>query len=127
IGFLGQVHPFIAKQIGMKETYVFDIDMQYIFDTITPEWGYEAVAKYPSIARDVAFVLDRSIVSNDVQTVIEQAGGELVKQVEVFDVYIGENVKETEKSLAYAIEFQDKEKTLTDEEVDAAMDNIMTA
>lgn len=127
IGFLGQVHPFIAKQIGMKETYVFDIDMQYIFDTITPEWGYEAVAKYPSIARDVAFVLDRSIVSNDVQTVIEQAGGELVKHVEVFDVYIGENVKETEKSLAYAIEFQDKEKTLTDEEVDAAMDKIMTA
>lgn len=127
IGFIGQVHPFIAKQLDLKETYVFDIDMQYIFDNTGNVWTYEAIAKYPAVSRDIAFVVNRDIVSGDIKKAIETAGGTLVTNVEIFDVYVGENVKETEKSLAYSIEFQHKEKTLTDEEVDTAMETIITA
>src|SRR5699024_253108 len=125
IGFLGQVHPFVAKQLDLKETYVFDIDMEYIFEVIDPVWAYEPVAKYPAVSRDVAFVVSKEVISGDIQQTIEETGGTLVKNVEIFDVYSGENLAETEKSLAYAIEFQDKNKTLTDEEVDTAMDSIM--
>ncbi|HLR65413.1 MAG TPA: phenylalanine--tRNA ligase subunit beta, partial [Pseudogracilibacillus sp.] len=54
IGFVGQVHPYIAKQKDLKETYVFDLDLAYILDVVSPEWTYEQVAKYPAVRRDIA-------------------------------------------------------------------------
>jgi len=125
IGFLGQVHPNIAKEKDLKETYVFDLDMQYIVDATRKELVYTRVPKYPSIIRDVALVVDETVAAGDIQTAIKEAGAPLVKSVEAFDVYIGENLGEGKKSLAFNIHFQDPEKTLTDEEVDASFENIV--
>src|SRR5699024_1859074 len=58
IGFIGQIHPLYAKEHDLKETYVFDLDMEYILDTTELETHYEAVTKYPVVLRDVAFVVD---------------------------------------------------------------------
>src|SRR5690625_3415122 len=127
IGFLGQVHPTIAKQQDLKETYVFDIDMEYILEANRPELVYEPVPKYPSILRDIAFVVDKTVSAGDIQAEIERVGAPLVKHVEAFDVYTGENVADNEKSLAFNIHYQDPEKTLTDEEVDASFKEIVDA
>ena len=127
IGFLGQVHPTIVKQQDLKETYVFDIDMEYILEANRPELVYEPVPKYPSILRDIAFVVDKTVSAGDIQAEIERVGAPLVKHVEAFDVYTGENVADNEKSLAFNIHYQDPEKTLTDEEVDASFKEIVDA
>src|SRR5699024_3866540 len=105
-----------------KETYVFDLDLAYILDVVSPEWTYEQVAKYPAVRRDIAFVLKQDVVSGDVQKIIEETGQRLVQSVEVFDLYVGDNLEADEKSIAYHIHSQDKEKTLTDDVVDQAME-----
>ena len=125
VGFLGQIHPNLAKEKDLKETYVFDIDFEYLLQMERPELTYEVIPKYPSILRDVALVVKKDVLAGDLKEEIEKVGAPLVKHVEAFDVYTGENVGEDEKSVAYNIHFQDPEKTLTDEEVDASFKEIV--
>ncbi|MEI3606008.1 phenylalanine--tRNA ligase subunit beta [Pseudogracilibacillus sp. SE30717A] len=127
IGYLGQVHPNITKRQDLKETYVFDVNMEYILQTERPELTYEVVPKYPSILRDIAFVVDEKVMAGDIEEEIERIGAPLVKHVEAFDVYRGDNVGDNEKSIAYNVHYQDPEKTLTDEEVDASFKAIVEA
>ena len=126
IGFLGQVHPSYANNIDLKTTFVFDLNLEYLLKTRTTDIQYERIAKYPSIVRDVAFVMDQETLAGDIKEKITVIGAPLVKKVEVFDVYTGNNLDEAKKSVAYNIHFQDVEKTLTDEEVDQSMEEIMS-
>lgn len=125
IGFLGQVHPGIANDKDLKATYVFDIDMDYILQLDRPALIYETVPKYPSILRDIAFVVKDTVQAGDIKAEMERAGAPLVKRVEAFDVYTGENVQADEKSLAFHIHYQDPDKTLTDEEVDNTLQGMI--
>lgn len=127
IGFIGQVHPKLAKKMDLKDTYVFDLNLAEIMRQHHVEPSYEMISKYPSVTRDVAFVLDQSVVAGDVEKVIHQAGQPLVTDTHVFDVYTGENLAQGKKSLAYNIVFQDPEKTLKDEEVDDCFQAIIAA
>lgn len=127
IGFVGQIHPTLAKEKDLKETYVFDIDAEALLDMEREEIIYDTVPKYPSILRDIAFVVKRDIQAGNIKEVIEDIGTPLVKRVEAFDVYTGEHVKEDEKSIAFNVHFQDPEKTLTDEEVDETFERIISA
>lgn len=125
IGFIGQVHPKVANGRDLKETYVFDINMEYILQIDRAPLAYKTVPKYPSILRDVAFVLPKDIHAGDVQTEMKRVAASLVTHIEAFDVYTGDNLQPEEKSIAFNIHYQDPNKTLTDEEVDASMNDIM--
>jgi len=92
-----------------------------------PVTSYQEVPKYPSIGRDIAFVIDQSILADDIKKVIEEVGKPLVKDVSVFDVYEGENLEVGKKSVAYHIVYQHPEKTLTDDEIQASYDHIIDA
>ena len=83
------------------------------------------ISKYPSIIKDVAFVVNKDILDGDITTLIKKAGGRMLNQIEVFDVYTGENVKENEKSIAYTLTFKDDSKTLSDEEVMQVFNKII--
>ena len=78
---------------------------------------YKDIPKYPSIIKDVAFIVNKNMYSEDIEKVIKKAGGRLLTNIEVFDVYVGENVSQDEKSIAYKLTFLDPSKTLTDDEV----------
>lgn len=127
IGFLGQVHPRIQNQWDLKETYVFDINLEELLVAYKPVTSYQEVPKYPSIGRDIAFVIDESILADDIKKVIKEVGKPLVKDVSVFDVYEGENLEAGKKSVAYHIVYQHPEKTLTDNEIQASYDHIIDA
>lgn len=127
VGFLGQIHPKLAKEKDLKDTYVFDLNLEKLLKLDRRPLQYEDVPKYPSILRDVAFVVNEELHAGDIKEEIERVGAPLVKAVEVFDVYRGESIKENEKSLAFNILFQDPNKTLTDEEVDASFKEIIEA
>src|SRR5699024_7958413 len=126
IGFIGQVHPLVEKQFDLKETYVFDLDMEQVLEAYEHIPSFSHIPRYPAIARDVAFVLDESVPANEVQRLIEELGSPVVKDVHVFDLYMGDNLPDGKKSVAYNLIYQDPHKTLKDEEVDQSLDRKST-
>ncbi len=120
IGIIGRVHPKILKD----EVYVFEISLQALMSKIKP-LKYKEAPKYPGIEKDMAFILDKNIMASSVIETIKRAGGRLLSDIKVFDVYTGENVKENEKSIAFSLTFEDKTRTLTDEEVMVVFNNII--
>ncbi|API90791.1 phenylalanine--tRNA ligase subunit beta [Virgibacillus pantothenticus] len=127
IGFVGQLHPHLQNQLDLKETYVFDVNMEELLSAYNEEPSYQEIPKYPSIDRDIAFVLDSSVLAAEVKQVIMDVGAPLVKHVSVFDVYEGEHLKAGKKSVAFHLVYQHPEKTLTDDEVQASYEQIITA
>lgn len=125
IGFMGQVHPLIAKKWDLKETYVFDVNMDICLDYYEHVPSFEPIPRYPSIERDIAFIMDISLESGVIKEAIEKIGKPLVKEVDVFDVYKGENLPEGKKSVAYSLIYRDPEKTLTDADIETSFENII--
>ena len=113
LGIIGKLHPNISK----KDLYVFEMDLDELLSLHPSKMSYKDIPKYPSIIKDVAFSVNKDIYSEEIEKVIKKAGGRLLTNIEVFDVYVGENVSSDEKSLAYTLTFQEPSKTLTDEEV----------
>lgn len=125
IGFTGQVHPKVAGNLDVKDVYIFDINMEKVLEAVDPEQDYHHIPRYPSIARDIAFVLDDDTKAGDVQQAIYELGAPLIKEVRIFDVYKGENLPDEKKSVAYSLLYQDPDKTLKDEEVEASYQKIV--
>ncbi len=113
IGYLGQVHPSINK----KEIYVFELSIDKLLSKKVRIIKFKETPKYPSIHKDLAFVMPKDMTSETVMNILKRVGGRYLSDLDVFDVYVGENVLENEKSVAYSLTFQDPTKTLTDEEV----------
>jgi len=112
IGIIGRVHPSLLKD----EVYVVEISLLKLFKTVKPIKFKEAM-KYPSIEKDMAFLVKKNVSSSDIVNIIKKKGGRLLTHIEVFDVYEGENISSDEKSIAYHLTFQEPTRTLTDEEV----------
>ncbi|WP_047981647.1 phenylalanine--tRNA ligase subunit beta [Ornithinibacillus contaminans] len=127
IGFMGQLHPGLEKKLDLKETYVFDINMEQVLAAYHHEPSYTQIPRFPSVTRDIAFILDSEVKAGDVKATIEELGAPMVKQVQIFDLYNGENLPEGKKSVAYSLLYQDPEKTLVDEEVEASYQAIIEA
>ncbi|SFG08145.1 phenylalanyl-tRNA synthetase beta subunit [Halobacillus alkaliphilus] len=127
IGFIGQVHPKLQKELGLKDTYVFDLNAEELFAQYTKEEAFQAIPRYPSVSRDIALVVDEQITSAAIAHTISEAGAPLVKDVQVFDVYQGDHLPEGKKSLAFNLLYLDPHRTLKDQEVEEAHDKILTA
>ncbi|PAV30434.1 phenylalanine--tRNA ligase subunit beta [Virgibacillus profundi] len=125
IGFIGQLHPILEKNMDLKETFVFDVNMEKVFAAYSNESTYSQIPKYPSIARDIAFILDEEVLAGDVKATIEETGAPLVKKVDIFDVYQGENAPDGKKSIAYSLLYQHPEKTLKDDEIEESFNEII--
>lgn len=125
IGFVGQLHPLMQKAYDLKETYVFDIDFDYVLEIHENEPSFAVIPRFPSVTRDIALVVDEKIAAGDIQEAIAHAGGALVKDIQVFDVYQGEHLEAGKKSIAFSLFYQDPERTLTDDEVEASYQAIL--
>ncbi len=119
IGFLGYIHPRILNALNIKGIVVAaNLNFKKVLRLASEELIYEPPSPYPAAVRDLAVFVDLNDRVADVLNVIEVAGGEIVRDVDLFDIYEGENLPEGRKSLAFHIIYQSYEKTLTDEEVD---------
>ncbi len=112
IGILGKVHPNISK----KDIYVFELNLNSIFGR-TNKLKYKEAFKYPSIEKDMAFILDKNIDVYEVIKTIKKGANKILQEVGVFDVYEGDRVAENKKSVAFKLVFNGMDRTLTDEEV----------
>ncbi|MBR2704737.1 MAG: phenylalanine--tRNA ligase subunit beta [Clostridia bacterium] len=121
VGIVGKLHPSEAKD----PVYVMEINLDKLLAKKVGKMKYKEISQYPNVNKDVAFVMDKSKTSKDVEMVIKKAGGSLLTNIEVFDVYTGENVGENEKSIAYSLTFNDPKKTLTEEEITPIFEKII--
>ena len=97
---------------------VAELDLEALLAQVPPVWFVDAISPYPAVLQDLAVVVDEGIPAATVETLVSQTGGFLLKDVQLFDVYRGEPIPAGNKSLAYALTFQSKKKTLTDKEVE---------
>ena len=111
----------------MKATYVFELSLDALLNAETKEIQYTAIPRFPSITRDIALVVDKDVVAGEMSAIIKEAGGKLLKEVHLFDLYEGERMEEGKKSLAFSLKYFDPEKTLTDEEVTKAHGKVLFA
>jgi phenylalanyl-tRNA synthetase beta chain len=126
-GYLGQVHPATQQKYDVDETYVFQLDADLLLELSTMHQGMIPLPKYPAISRDIAVVVDRSVSAGDLQKVIEASAGEWLESVRIFDVYVDDRLGENKKSVALSCTYRDPERTLTDEEIQAAHGRVVEA
>ena len=127
IGFIGEVHPQVADKLGLNTTYVFEINLDEVISESKVKPKYEEVTKYPEITRDIAMLVDVKDEYQNIYNVIESVNSRLITKVELFDLYVGAELLVGKKSLALTITYSDKQKTLTDEEVTAVHDKVLSA
>ena len=127
IGFIGEVHPQVADKLGLNTTYVFEINLDEVISESKVKPKYEEVTKYPEITRDIAMLVDVKDEYQNIYNVIESVNSKLITNVELFDLYAGAELLVGKKSLALTITYSDKQKTLTDEEVTAVHDKVLSA
>lgn len=124
MGYLGALHPSIAEIQGLKlPIYLFELDMEIISQQAIP--NYTALSKFPSIRRDLAFIVDRKLPAEQLISKIRTHRKDIIKQVQLFDVYQGNGIPAGQKSIALSITMQHAARTLIDEEVNQLIQAIV--
>lgn len=121
IGMIGKVHPKVLKD----DVYVCEINLDKLLSFKTGKMKFKDIPKYPSSVKDVAFIVDKNIPQKDVYSAIKKSSSRILSNIELFDLYEGENIEVGKKSLAYKLTFMDPNKTLTEEEVMTEFNNII--
>ena len=124
IGFVGQVHPVVAKAYNIPETYVAEVSLTAVEQAIQPAKPFVEVTKFPAVTRDIALLLKAEISHKEVVEAIEAARVKRLTDIKLFDVFSGEKLGLGMKSMAYTLTFQNPEGTLEDEEVARYMEKI---
>ncbi|MBM7653093.1 phenylalanine--tRNA ligase subunit beta [Neobacillus cucumis] len=127
VGFVGQVHPTVQKELDLKDTYVFEMSLQAVLQEETAPLQYNSIPRFPTITRDIALVVNRETVSGTLKEIIVTTGAPLLKETEVFDLYEGDKMEEGKKSIAFSLKYLDPERTLTDEEVTKVHERVLEA
>lgn len=127
VGLIGGIHPIERKKYDLKETFVAELNLKAIIETVTEELVYSAVPRFPAVTRDIALELDRNKPAGEIEKVIRDAGTKLLKDIKVFDVYEGDKMEAGKKSVAFSLTYFDPERTLTDDEVLNAHNKVLKA
>jgi len=128
IGFIGELSPKILSKLGVKEKVTaFELDFAKFVKLCREEQEYQAVSKFPSAVRDVAVLVPQDVKVADVLNRINIAGKDLVRDVDLFDIYQGEELEQGKKNLAFHIIFQAGDRTLQGKEIDELFERIIKA
>ncbi len=127
IGVIGQIHPQVVKDYALPKAFYFEINFHALLQCANLFIQHRSLPRYPAIKRDLAIVVPQATRAQDIMATIRANGGELLTDLQLFDLYVGKGVADGKKSLAYALTFQATERTLTDEEIQAVIQTIVTA
>ncbi|TYL47677.1 phenylalanine--tRNA ligase subunit beta [Marinomonas sp. IMCC 4694] len=126
VGLMGELHPQLSKSLGANQPiYVFDIALDAVLNAKLPE--YKAVSRFPEVRRDLALLVDRDVPVSALESVISATAGDAFKGVLVFDVYQGQGIDESKKSVALGLTWQHPSHTLSDEEVNNSVELAVAA
>jgi phenylalanyl-tRNA synthetase beta chain len=127
IGVLGELHPAVAENYGIKErVYVAELDIAMMCEIADTDVKYKQLPKFPAISRDLSLVCDDAVESGEIIDIIIKSGKHL-EQVALFDMYKGAGVPEGRKSLSYKLVMRRADKTMETEEADKSVEKILKA
>lgn len=129
VGFVGEVHPHIKDSVleTSEPLVVFEINLEVLRKYARSGVRYKAPSKFPGVELDLAFVVDQTVSAQSLVDSIKHAGGQLLSEVSIFDVYQGEHIPANKKSLAFRLNFLSSDRTLQETEVNASKDGIVKA
>lgn len=124
IGMMGALHPSISQEFDINQTlYLFDLNLDSIMDMSLPK--SETLSKFPAIKRDMALVVLADVPAGKLKEKILAQGGDLLKNVQIFDIYQGKGIEAGKKSIALSLTFQHISRTLVDTEINESMQKIV--
>ncbi|MEN8205541.1 MAG: phenylalanine--tRNA ligase subunit beta [Pseudomonadota bacterium] len=123
VGWMGRIHPMLASQLDLNpDTFVFELAFAAL------EAGrlavFKPISRFPSIRRDLAVVVDSDLGVAELQTAVEQAAGDLLQALLIFDVYRGKGIETGRKSIAFGLILQDYSRTLTEQDIEAVVTQV---
>jgi phenylalanyl-tRNA synthetase beta chain len=120
VGHFGEMHPKTAEayDLGERAALAGEFDLEAVLAAVPARYQYVPVPRFPAALRDIAVVVDEAVTAERLAAEIRAAGGDLLRDVRLFDVYHGESIPTGKKSLAYALSYLAGDRTLTDKEVD---------
>ena len=128
VGILGQVHPVVAQNYGVNAAiYACELDFDAIFDMMNDTKLYAPLPKFPATTRDFSFVCDESLEVGTIKDEMAKAGGKLVEDIALFDIYRGQQVGENKKSVSLRVTLRAADRTLTVEEAEKVSSKILAA
>ena len=128
VGFLGQVHPLVAKNYGIDaEVYCAEVNFTALSALRLPDATYVPLPKYPSVSRDLSVICDEAVTVAQAEEVITASAGKLLRSVRLFDIYRGTGVPEGKKSMAFSMELRADDRTLTDSDSEGVMTKVLEA
>lgn len=126
IGIMGALHPSLTQSLKIEnKVFLFELVRDALETAKVP--NFSSISRFPEIRRDLAFVLDEVVSAADIQAVITSMGGELLKEINIFDIYQGKGITPGRKSIALALTLQHSSRTLIDEEVTNLVDQVIVA
>lgn len=126
LGHMGELHPKVASAFRLegRPVQVAELDVEAMIAAIPERFAYRPVSSFPPAKRDLAVIVPQSTPAEAVFAEIRAAGGDLLREATLFDVYTGESIPAGTKSLAFALLYQAPDRTLTDKEIDKAHQRI---
>ncbi len=126
VGIIGEVHMDVAENYHIKDRpYLVQIDFDKIVEMAKLDIKFQSLAKYPSMTRDIALLLNKDIPVGEIEKTMKKHGGGLIEKIELFDIYTGDQIPEDMKSVAYSITYRAADRTLREEEVNEIQNSII--
>ena len=127
IGTIGEVHPEVLQNYDIgKRAYLAEINITKLVKYSRENKKYVEIPKFPAVERDIAIIVDEEVEVGQIEKIITKKGKKLLESMKLFDIYRNEKLGENKKSVAYSLIFRDKNKTLSDEEINDVMDSIIS-
>ena len=126
LGFVGEINPETLSRFGIKgQVAAFNLDFELLIKLISEELVYQHPSRYPAVVRDIAILVNLGDRVTDVLNAINSVEGDLIQDIDLFDMYEGGEIPRGKKNLAFHIVYQADDRTLTDKEVDKIHDKII--
>ena len=124
VGYIGALHPAVNRELGLNSTvFVCELTLSAVLQAELPEFA--ELSKFPEVRRDLAIVVDKSISASEIMGNVRAAAGTYLTELTLFDVYEGKGIDPKRKSLALGLTFRDSSRTLSDQDVNLAVDQVI--
>ncbi len=126
VGYMGVLHPALTQQLDLRQAPLL---LQIKLSAVMPytKTQYESVSKFPAVRRDLALVVDEAVTVRDIVQVIEDKSGNILTNIQIFDLYQGEAIEKGKKSIALGLTFQDPSRTLVEADINSVIQSIINA
>lgn len=126
LGTIGEIHPDVSENYDIDaRVYMGQLDFDKIIELVNFDKKYKQLPKYPAMNRDIAVIVDEDILFGDIEKIIKNHGGELLEEIQLFDIYRGDQIPKGKKSIAFSITYRSHERTLREKEINDIQELII--